>query len=667
MRREHGDLAEAIKDIVAGLANTLQADRVSVWLFDDNDRLVNRAQFVLASGHQHPVGELNRDQCPVYFLALETEGCLLHRDINDAVALRELLDSHFRPAGIVSLLHLPIRKSGKLIGAVSILSLITRDWRDDEVKFAASAAALVSLSIEAADRRAGDRRLAQQQRELQQLLDSMVEGVISVDDVGKVTGNNLAAEKILGYETGELLSVSVIDLSPPLAENVESTAMLEALKLAGLDINRATQEQQVRCKDGSLIPIRLSIAELPDGPDGRSRYVGSFIDITIEKAQQNRLRRSEALESLGHLSGGIAHDFNNMLGVVLGYAELIRKRAKVLEDADIISKAEKIIHAGRRGSDLTRRMLAFSSRLPGSAKSVDINHLLETSFELLRKTLTPRIELTLTCQPDLWPVYLDPGEFEDAILNLAVNATHAIDQRGSLELRTENCELMDWRALELDLTPGEYVMVSVTDDGKGMDDVTLARVYEPFFTSRPGEGSGLGLSQVYGFTQRVNGGVFIHSQPGSGTRVELYFPKYHQAGESIVEEFSGGERAVIKSPGGNVLVVDDEPALRQLVKTVLTDAGYQITVAHNGAEALALALERNFDLVLSDVIMPVMDGYQLSEALLQKVPEQEIRLMSGYEQSAHGDHVQAQRVALRKPFTTAELVAVVDQALMKLD
>jgi len=664
MRREHADLAAAVADIVAVIATTLKADGAGVWLFDGDDRLVSRAQFPVVEKNMALLGELTQDQYPVYFTALESESYLLHRDVDDAAVLPELADSYFKPAGMISMLDLPVRQSGELIGVVCIDSQTERIWSDDEVQFASSIATLVSLSVEKANRRAADRRLLRQQHELQQVLDSIVEGVITVDAVGRILASNLAAEQILGYDRGELLTVTVKELSPALDATATEAEIIEVIKLAGVDINDATQEQQARCKDGSLIPIRLSLVELPGGPGSGSHYVGSFLDITTEKAQQERLRRSEALESLGHLSGGVAHDFNNMLGVVLGYAELIRNRAKVLNDTDLISKAEKIIHAGRRGSDLTRRLLTFSSRSPGTAKSVDVNHLLETSAELLRKTLTPRIELKLTCQAELWSVFLDPGEFEDAILNLAVNATHAIEQRGTLELRTENCEVMPRRAGELEMTPGDYIRVSVIDDGKGMEGATLARVYEPFFTSRPGEGSGLGLSQVYGFTKGVKGGVFIRSQPGLGTRVELYFPRHDAVSEVDLEMFSTAERPVLKRPGGSVLVIDDESALRQLVETVLIAAGYRVVVAQNGAEGLALALEQTFDLVLSDVIMPVMDGYQLTEALLKKRPTQKITLMTGYEQSATGDHAYAQRVVLRKPFTSAELISVVDKALM---
>lgn len=661
MRRDHEDLAAALIDIATVTATTLEADGVGVWLFEKDGVLVRKAQASTTLDYKNRGDARQRTQHPLYFKALETESHILRRDVEKAPELVELLDSYYRPAGISSVFDMPVRKSGKLIGVMCVDSIAPRDWDNDEMQFIASTAALVTLSVETADRRAADRRLAHQQRELRQVLDSMVEGVISVDERGHVLSSNLAAEQILGYGPGELLALTVMDFSPALAAIDFSLNLLSTIKAAGVDVNESTQEQQARRKDGKTIPIRLSIAQLPPGPDGRKHYVGSFLDISVEKIQQETLRRSQALDSLGQLSGGIAHDFNNMLGVVLGYSELIHNSATQADDSETASKAEKIIHAGRRGRDLTRRLLDFSRRSPEQAKSVDVNQLLTASAELLRKTLTPRIELILNCQADLWPVYLDPGEFEDTILNLAINVTHAVDQRGQINLTTKNRVVKKTRAKALDIDPGKYVEVSVTDDGEGMDQDTLQRAFEPFFTSRPGEGSGLGLSQVYGFIKRIGGGLSIDSTPGEGTRVELYFPRHDQAGETVSEQFGSGLRPAIKYPGQSILVVDDEPALRQLVETVLTESGYEVTVAEDGAQALELALERRFDLVLSDVIMPVMDGYQLSETLLEKFPDQAIALMTGYEQSVNRRGGYATKVALRKPFTTDELIEVVQR------
>lgn len=669
MRHEHPDLQAALTDI-AGLTSTaINADRVGVWLFiDDEEKLVCQAlhpnpKQTAASDVSH--SNLARDLYPRYFSAIKEENYVCCSVVDQTGVVSELLESYYRPLGIVSMLDVPVRKSGALIGVLRVESRLARDWTDADIQFAAMAAVLITLSLESSERRAADRRLLDQQQDLQRVLDTIVEGVVTVDHTGQILSHNLAAEQILGYSPGELSSVTVDKLSPSVIAKAPVGSLLEVIQTAGVAINDSTQEYQAKRKDGQLILIRLSIVELPTGPNGHLQYVGSFVDITAEKAQQERLRRSEALESLGHLSGGIAHDFNNMLGVVLGYAELIHLQATASQDTDTASKAEKIIHAGRRGSELTRRLLAFSHPSPGAAKSVIANDLLEASADLLCKTLTPRIDFVLKTAPDCWPVHLDPGDFEDAILNLAVNAMHAIDQRGKLEMCTENRRVTARRASTLEISPGDYVLVTVSDDGKGMDKATLKRAYEPFFTSRPGEGSGLGLSQVYGFIQRVNGGVIIKSRPGQGTQVELYFPRHHGADQSSAEEFSSGDRPIIKRPGSSILVVDDEPSLRQLVEAVLGDAGYQVVLAKNGQEALTLAGEQDFDLVLSDVIMPVMDGYQLSTALLQSNPDQKILLMTGYEQSAHRSDGYSIPVALRKPFTTLELIEVVNEALKK--
>ncbi|MEL0083124.1 MAG: response regulator [Gammaproteobacteria bacterium] len=663
LQQQYADTAAAVADLVKMTATTLKVDRAAIWLVEKDTQLVIRAQWPGVKKGAIADYSLQREEYADYLSELGNASQSTHEYRQRPALMREFLDSCYGGQPVISMLDLPVCLSDQPVGVIGVDSLAERHWAEDEVQFVSAVAALIALSLETADRRAADRRLVQQQRELQTVLDSMVEGIITVDDKGNIVSHNVAAEHILGYGPGELMAVALSDISPVIANSEQRDNLLEVIIAAGVTISDATQEQQARRKDGSLIPIRLSIAELPLGPDGHQRYVGSILDITVEKQQQERLRRSDALESLSHLSGGIAHDFNNMLGVVLGYAELIRNSCLEVGDDETLAKVEKIIHAGRRGSDLTRRLLAFSRRSPGSAKSIDVNSFLHSSAQLLGQTLTPRIELTLNCQPDCWPVNVDPGELEDAMMNLAVNAMRAIDQSGTLELRSENSRITRRRARTLDIQAGEYVKISAIDDGVGMDKATLERVFEPFFTSRPGEGSGLGLSQVYGFTQRVNGGVQIVSKPGKGTTVELYIPRHHTAGENSSEDFSSGEQPIIENPGRSVLVVDDEPALRQLVETVLTGAGFEVTVAVDGEQALALSEEKQFDLVLSDVIMPVMDGYQLTEALLKKRPNQSIRLMTGYDQSARLRGGYDTPVALRKPFTTVELLEVVNEAL----
>ena len=660
--REHGDLTQSLAEITSLTANILQVDLVSVWLFDGPWRLVCRGKNVSTHVANEPLTELVCSDFPDYFRALRNRRILSFADVDQADELHQLAVPYYQPQGIVSILDVPVKVSGRLIGVIRINSLSRREWHEDEIEFAVSISTLVALAMETVERRAADKRLSEHQHELKQLLDRLVEGVLTIETGGRISANNRAAEEILGYGVDELrgINVSTLIVGDQLLRGAD---LVENLGLDYRLHSRQTHEQEVLRKDGKKIWIRLSVATLSDDDKGLPRFVCSFLDITEEKAQLKRLRRSQALDSMGQLTGGIAHDFNNMLGVILGYAELLGEQAQQMGDAAMASKIERIVHAGKRGSELTRRLLTFSRRSPGDPKTVNLNDLLISSKEMLSKTLTFRIALSLDCAGDLWTVNIDPGDFEDAVLNLAVNTMHAIELQGSLVLKSRNCSLGVVRAQALELVPGDYVTVTVIDDGIGMDEATQSRVFDPFFTSRPEIGSGLGMSQVYGMIKSAGGGIAIESSPGQGTSVELYFPRCKEKSFAPEQQQTNNDQQrAAEYPGGRVLIVEDEAALRDLEQTVLTEVGYSVEVAENGEQALELLGEQDFDLVLSDVIMPVMDGYRLVEILAEQSPAQNIKLVSGYEERVNSERT-GDLVVLRKPFDAFELVQAVNRAV----
>jgi len=660
--REHGDLNQSLAEITSLTASILEVDLVSVWLLDGPWRLVCRGRNLPGEVTGAPVAELVCSQFPDYFEALKTRRILNFSDVDNMAELNQLTESYYRPQKIVSVLDVPVKVSGKLVGVICIDSLSRREWLEDEVEFAVSISTLVALSLETSERRAADQRLSEHQDELKQLLDRLVEGVVTIETGGRISANNSAAEEILGFAHGGLRGVNISNLIAG-DEQLSGQDMVERTRLTKENFGRQTHELLVLRKDGEKIWIRLSVASLPVDSSGSARFVCSFLDVTEEKAEQKRQRRSHALDSMGELTGGIAHDFNNMLGVILGYAELLGEQAQQMGDQGMVSKIERIIHAGKRGSELTRRLLTFSRRSPGDPRTVNLNDLLISSKEMLSKTLTLRIALSLDCAADLWSVSIDPGDFEDAILNLSVNTMHAIESQGSLVLKSRNCSLGVMRAQELELLPGDYVVITATDDGVGMDEATQARIFDPFFTSRPDIGSGLGMSQVYGMIKSAGGGIAIESSPGKGTSVELLIPRCKsKANADQLSPLVNGQRRTAEHPGGRVLIVEDEAALRDLEQTVLTEVGYSVEVAANGEQALALLDQQKFDLVLSDVIMPVMDGYRLVEILAEQCPTQNIKLVSGYEES-WGSARTADLVVLRKPFDAFELVQAVNRAV----
>lgn len=273
------------------------------------------------------------------------------------------------------------------------------------------------------------------------------------------------------------------------------------------------------------------------------------------------------MEALGQLTGGIAHDYNNMLGIILGYSELLEKMLS--DQPDHVRYAHEIHHAAERGSKLTQKLLSFTRHRARNDATININTLIQDQRQVLEKTLTARIKLMLDLDPDLWPVKIDDSDLEDAILNMSINAMHAMESGGCLTIRTCNSQLAEIDTRASHLQAGDYVLLTITDTGVGMDEKTRERIFDPFYTTKGQRGTGLGLSQVYGFVQRSEGLIQVYSEPARGTRFAFYFPRSQQ--------LSSETEAVVDKPVANlngnetVLLVDDEPAITALTEVVLIE------------------------------------------------------------------------------------------------
>lgn len=400
--------------------------------------------------------------------------------------------------------------------------------------------------------------------------------------------------------------------------------------------------------------MRLNVALLPDDGSGVKRFIGSCLDVTIQKQQEEELRRSQKMDALGKLTGGIAHDFNNMLGVILGYTEML---AMNVEDGSKLAKyAEEIYHAGERGAALTRKLLAFSRQQQTEPEIININAVLKDDQHMLEKTLTVRIGLKFQLADDLWPVSLDKGDLEDAILNLSINGMHAMPDGGTLMMTTENVHISPQESKILDVEQGDYVLLSISDTGVGMDEVTRSHIFEPFFTTKKDKGTGLGLSQVYGFVERSGGSIRVYTEPGEGTSMAMYFPRhYGQINANLDEQTDADELFRGKE---TILVVDDEVALLDLAKEILSHYGYHVLCANSAERALRLLSKEHVDLMISDVIMPKMDGYELATQVRDIYPNIKIQLASGFSDDRHRtveDDV-LHREILHKPYTTNNLI-----------
>ncbi|HSH39110.1 MAG TPA: ATP-binding protein [Chthoniobacterales bacterium] len=375
------------------------------------------------------------------------------------------------------------------------------------------------------------------------------------------------------------------------------------------------------------------------------------------RKSEEELRHSQKMEAVGRLAGGVAHDFNNLLTAIIGYAELISAR----EDEDSTTKqhAELIRKAGEQAATLTRQLLAFSRKQMLQPKVIDLNQLVVDMERLLRRVIGERFDLRTVPEAELGTVLADPTQIEQVILNLGVNARDAMPRGGKLAIRTANVHLDKWRApqISVSLAEGDYVELSVSDTGEGMDEVTKSRIFEPFFTTKgPGKGTGLGLATVYGIVRQTGGGISVESELGKGSTFRIYLPLER----APVDRAKPAQAPLEKSANfETVLVAEDEEIVRELVCDVLAEQGYNVMCAVDGIEALQKAKEYDgqIHLLITDVIMPHMNGQELAEQLSAERPDMKVLFVSGYSDNDIGDHgVIDRRIdLLQKPFTPQAL------------
>lgn len=363
------------------------------------------------------------------------------------------------------------------------------------------------------------------------------------------------------------------------------------------------------------------------GADEVAKLGGAFNDMLDALEKQNaQINRIEKMDALGQLTGGIAHDVNNMLGVIVGYSDLL---AAMLVDEPVMSKyVDEITHASERGAALTKKLLSFSKVNHEEASCCNMNTLLLNLQHMLSRTLTSRVELTLNLEKEPWPVWIDEGGLADVILNFSINAMHAIEGNGRLDIQTLNITVSDSAALSLGINQGDYVLLSFVDTGCGMDKDTLSHVFEPFYTTKGDNGTGLGLSQAYGYMKQFDGVIKVESQPGEGSTFSLYFPRYSKKLECL---FVTENQPVpsVQAGSGVILLVDDEVALLALNHELLEKNGYTVISVDSAEKALDILAHQEVDLLISDIVMPKIDGYQLASIVNERFPQVKIQLVSG--------------------------------------
>jgi signal transduction histidine kinase/CheY-like chemotaxis protein len=383
-----------------------------------------------------------------------------------------------------------------------------------------------------------------------------------------------------------------------------------------------------------------------------------------EKAE-DQLRQAQKMEAIGRLTGGVAHDFNNLLTIVIGSLEMLLRRWTTPEPR-LAKLAANALDGAHRAAALTARLLAFARRQPLDPKPVDVNHLVATTSELFRRTLGESIKIETVLAGGLWQTFADAHQLEAALLNVAVNARDAMPDGGRLTIETANAHLDDaYAGAHSDVRPGQYVMVAVTDTGAGMSGEVLSNAFEPFFTTKPaGQGTGLGLSQVYGFTKQSSGHVKIYSEKGQGTTVKIYLPR-HTAAAPIVETAPAPD-ASASSMAYTILVVEDEDGVRRFTVDALRELGFRVVEA-DGADAALQRLDDDVDiaLMITDVVMPGVHGRKLADEAVRRRPALKVLFMTGYTSNAvvHNGVLDPGVALITKPFTTAQLAAKIEQAL----
>jgi PAS domain S-box-containing protein len=442
---------------------------------------------------------------------------------------------------------------------------------------------------------------------------------------GAILAANPAWAELLGYPSGELREMRLGDLSHP----DDLAALQSQLQILGTGAPVRDFDLRLRAKSGDAIWVNWTFT-----PGGEVAY-GVGRDVTQRKHLEDQLRQAQKMEAVGQLTGGIAHDFNNLLTGIVGALDLLQTRIAQGRTENLDRYTKAAMESANRAAALTHRLLAFARRQPLDPKPVDANRLVASIRELLRSTLSESIELDFATADGLWLTLCDPHQLESAILNLVINARDAMPEGGRLTIGTANAtgdEILP--SPQHDADPGRYVVVSVSDTGSGMPADVIAQAFDPFFTTKPiGQGTGLGLSMVYGFAKQSEGHVRIDSTVGEGTTVKIYLPSFK--GEAEGERAAPLPAEAVRSEAGEtVLVVEDEPVVRALILEVLQDLGYRTIEAADGLAGLkALESRERIDLLVTDVGLPGLNGRQLADHARVKRPDLKVLFITGYAES----------------------------------
>jgi two-component system, cell cycle sensor histidine kinase and response regulator CckA len=516
------------------------------------------------------------------------------------------------------------------------------------------------------DRVEAERRLQASERRLIQILEAVPLGILVSDMDGNVVFANAGAQNILG--SGVVPGLTVTELAKTHRSYLAGTDQLypdERMPLRRAMSGEATAVDDIEIRHGErVISLNARGAPILDGEGQVVAAVVVFIDTTDRRALEGQLRQTSKMEAVGQLAGGVAHDFNNLLTVIMSYGAMLLEQ---MDPADPNREdIQEIAAAADRAAALTGQLLAFSRKQVMQPRVMDINAVVSEVESMLRRLIGEDIELRISLDPDVARINADPGQLQQVLMNLVVNARDAMPTGGRLIITTSNSELSsEFAAGALHAADGDYVMLAVSDTGIGMTSEVKRRVFDPFFTTKEqGRGTGLGLSTVYGIVKQSGGEICVYSEVGEGATFKVYFPRFSRSTEEQLHEVIPRD---LPRGSETLLLVEDDSGLRRLTMRVLKNCGYEVLVAAGGAEALAIAADSRIHIhaVISDVVMPGMNGRKLVEKLIESRPGMASLLMSGYtdDEVLRRGVLQGDTAFLQKPFNPDQLARKMREVL----
>jgi len=509
-----------------------------------------------------------------------------------------------------------------------------------------------------------EKRAQETMQRLATAVEQTVEAIVITDPQGKILYVNRSFETITGYTITEAIGQNPRILKSGKHDATFYRDLWDTISRGnvwrGFFFNRK--------KDGTIYQEEATISPIKDAQGRITSYVAVKRDVTHEVALQLQFLQAQKMEAVGRLAGGVAHDFNNRLTAITGYGELCIRR---LPEGDPLRRhMEEILKAADRATTLTRQLLAFSRKQVLETILLDLNELLTNIHDMLHRVIGEDVNLVILLEPTpLWPIKADPGQIEQVLLNLAVNARDAMPLGGQLTIRTANRTVDETFARQhVGMTPGDYVQLSVADTGSGMTDEVKSHLFEPFFTTKEGgKGTGLGLATSYGIVKQSNGQIVVASKPDAGTTFDIYLPRaggeLKAANHAVVAEEPPHSRG-----DETILLVEDEEAVRELAQLILRELGYNVLSAEDGSHALQVVHEhqdQRIDLLVTDIVMPKMGGRELAERMRQTAPNLKVLFITGYSAEAEGISRMLSQITfyLPKPFTPSALGRKVRETL----